>query len=82
MIQQETLRHDQDSADLQATHALLEAQAESLVHSWHFSQKPFGKAAAHHYWQVVKNQKFTYLCTRHHLPDLTEPGKFGNTKIV
>ena len=69
MIQQETSRHDQAFSDLQATHALLEAQAESLVRSWHFSQKSFGKAAAHHYWQVVKDQKRALLARAERLPD-------------
>ncbi len=69
MIPQETLHHDQDTADLQATHALLADQAESLVHSWHFSQRPFGKAASRRYWKGVKTQERALLTRAESPPD-------------
>ena len=69
MIQQETFRHDQDSADLRAVHGLLKSEAESLVHNWHFSHKPVGKAAARRYWRIVRDQKDALLARARRQPN-------------
>jgi cyclic beta-1,2-glucan synthetase len=69
MIQQETSHRDQVFTDLQVTHALLEAQAESVVRNWNFSQKPFGKAAVRRYRQVAKDQQVALLARAERPPD-------------
>src|SRR3984957_17343298 len=69
MIEQDTSHRDQVFADQHVTNTLLEAQAESVVQNWHFSQKPFGKEAARRYWQRAKDQQAAMLARAERPPD-------------